>query len=210
MVAILIPIALNNYVSSQYPIDDAYTMAIKQRDAYHQKWDTDKRATMDKFFAHYPQFSNYELQEEGFSWLWYYAMQQMGDDESVEERQALYNKIKGREALSAKWAKFIPSLQLQLALNDIAQTSLSHQLRFFDATTEWHEDIRLSLYPSIFDGKTADDVDWSEFRPAYYQNKNDYNIWESILSLVILTVILLGIPIVLTRGKLHKTFNTIN
>lgn len=169
LLTILIPTVFNNYVNSKYPIDDAFSMAIKQRDAYHQKWDTDKRATMDKFYAHYPQFSHYELQEEGFSWLWYYAMQQMGDDESSEERGALYDKVESRERLSKKMAQFIPPLQLQLAMNDIANTSLSDHVDFLHATTAWHEDIRLRLYPKIFDGKTADDVDWGEFKPVYFK-----------------------------------------
>lgn len=190
---------LNNYISNKYPIDDAFAMTIKSRDAYHKKWDSDKRATMDKFYAHYPQFSSYELQEEGFSWLWYYAMQQMGDDESVEERTAFYQTIKNRENLSTRLAQFVPSLQLQLSLNDIAQTSLSHHVDFLDATTKWHERVRLGLYPKIFDGKTGDDVEWSTFGAERYSSMRESRVMKPIGFIALVTLIFIGITFFISQ-----------
>ena len=40
------------------------------------------KTTIEKFYKHYPQFSSFGYPKESFNWLWYYAMQQMGDDES--------------------------------------------------------------------------------------------------------------------------------
>ena len=65
---------------------------IKQRDGYHQKWDTNKRETLVKFYARYPQFESYGFPpEEGFNWMWYYAMQHLGDEESSEESLMMRN-----------------------------------------------------------------------------------------------------------------------
>jgi len=85
---ILLPAGINGYVSSKYPVPEALSTAIAQRDGYHTKWDTDKLATIEKFYKHYPQFKKYGYPTDGFNWLWYYAMQQMGDDESKIVRKS--------------------------------------------------------------------------------------------------------------------------
>ncbi len=72
---IILPAAVNNYVVNKYPVPEALETTVKQRKGYHEKWDLDKKSTMDRFYAHYPQFNEYTLPDKEFSWLWYYAMQ---------------------------------------------------------------------------------------------------------------------------------------
>jgi ABC-2 type transport system permease protein len=48
---ILAPAVVNNFVASAYPVPEAFSNIIKQRDSYHKKWDVDKKVTMDKFYA---------------------------------------------------------------------------------------------------------------------------------------------------------------
>jgi len=190
-----LPVLVNNYVSNKYPVDEAFSLTIKQRDEYHKKWDTDKKATMVKFYEHYPQFSHYELQEEGFSWLWYYAMQQMGDDESKTERDAMYNKIEKRERVSKQIAQFFPPLQVQLAMNDIANTSLTHQVQFLNATTNFHEDLRLGFYPKIFDNDAVSSVNWKNYKPSYFKVTNEFSIIKNLIYMVITILILVGLGV---------------
>lgn len=207
LLSILLPVVANNYINNRYPIDEAYSMAIKQRDEYHTRWDTDKQETMNMFYDHYPQFSKYELQEEGFSWLWYYAMQQLGDDNSIEERNKLYNNIKSRETLSKTLAQYIPPMQVQLSMNDIAKTSLSHHIDFLTASTDFHEDLRLQFYSKIFDNKTASSVEWDTMKPKYFQVHSKTSIIYQILSLIILTSLLVGIGIISTKVSDQKEIN---
>jgi len=199
ILVVLSPVLINKYITSKYPVEEAFAMTIKQRDEYHKRWDTDKKETMDKFYAHYPQFRNYELQEEGFSWLWYYAMQQMGDDQSVVEREAMYEKIEKREQLSQTIAKFFPPLQTQLTLNTIAETSLPHQIEFLNATTTFHEDVRLSFYPKIFEDDSPKSVNWEDQKPKYFESKISYSIGKQslpiLLTILPLIVFILGLKI---------------
>ena len=192
VLVVILPVLVSNYITNKYPVEEAFTMTIKQRDEYHKKWDTDKKETMDKFYAHYPQFSHYNLQEEGFSWLWYYAMQQMGDDESKEERDAMYLKIEKRELLSKKIAQFFPPLQMQLSMNDIANTSLTHQVNFLNATTDFHEDLRLQFYPKIFEKETSNSVNWKNYKPEFYKPDNNFNLIDNILFMVLISLFLIG------------------
>jgi len=192
VLVVFLPVVVNNYIANAYPIEDAFTMTIKQRDAYHQKWDTDKKETIEKFYHHYPQFTKYGIKEEGFSWLWYYAMQQMGDDESLQEREAMYEKIQKRARLSAKIAKFFPPLQMQLSMNAIAQTSLTHHIDFLKATSAFHEDLRLQFYPKIFEEKQVNSVHWEDYKPEFFSPQNNLIFFENTFYMLLITLFLIG------------------
>lgn len=195
---ILLPAGINAYVSSKHPVPEALSTAIAQRDGYHVKWDTDKLATIEKFYQHYPQFKKYGYPTDGFNWLWYYAMQQMGDDDSKKERNALDEKIKLREQTSKQIASIVPNMYMQLIFNQLAGTSLGQHMDYLHETEKFHEKLRLFFYPKIFEGKQADTVEWNQFPPEYYQVKSDKSILKNMIPLLIasLLMILLSVPMV--------------
>lgn len=186
--AILLPASINNYVANQYPIPESLSTMVKQRNGYHEKWDVDRKVTMRKFYSHYPQFEKYGVPEETFSWLWYYAMQQMGDDESLQQSKEMRDKILLREEVSRSFGLVIPTMHVQLLFNDIAKTSLRDHLRFLDRTNEFHERMRLYFYPKIFESKAVKNEDWSQFKPEYFSTSDDINWSVLILPLLISTV----------------------
>ena len=195
LLVVFLPVVINNYIIDKYPLEEAFTMTIKQRDAYHKKWDTDKKETLNKFYQHYPQFAKYGVKEHGFSWLWYYAMQQMGDDESKREREAMYEKIKNRAALSRKIAYFLPPLQTHLVMNDLAKTTLNHHVKFLKATTKFHENIRLEFYPKIFEGQTTNSINWKKYKPEFFKPKNRFSLKEETFSMVLMSLILVVVGV---------------
>jgi ABC-2 type transport system permease protein len=199
VLVVFLPVLVNNYITNKYSVEEAFTMTIKQRDEYHKKWDTDKKATMDKFYQHYPQFKHYKLQEKGFSWMWYYAMQQMGDDESRIERDLMNEKIRKREQLGKTIAQFFPPLQVQLSMNSIAKTSLSDQMNFLNATTDFHEKLRLNFYPQIFENVGADTVNWDQYKPEYFKNIEVTNIFKTSAPILIITLLLFGMSFLIGK-----------
>jgi ABC-2 type transport system permease protein len=83
MLTIIIPASVNATVAAIYPVPEAFKTTLDSREAYHSKWDKAKEPTIEKFYQHYPQFRKYKHpQGHDYSWLWYYAAQQMADDES--------------------------------------------------------------------------------------------------------------------------------
>ncbi|MEL7146960.1 MAG: DUF3526 domain-containing protein [Bacteroidota bacterium] len=192
MLVIMLPALINNYVTNQYPVPEAFTTMIKQRDGYHKKWDTGKRETMVAFYQDYPQFKHFGFPpEEGFNWTWYYAMQHLGDVESRSESQAMQDKIRQREAMSRTFARFIPSMHMQLSLSDLAGTGLLQHMDFLSYTNEFHERIRLHFYPKIFANELPETIDWSQFLPEYkrFNGKAD---WLSALMPLLLAILLLA------------------
>ena len=192
---ILLPAGINAYVSHKYPVPEALSVAIAQRDGYHVKWDTDKRKTIEKFYQHYPQFKKYGYPTDGFNWLWYYAMQQMGDDDSKEQQEALNTKINQREQTSRQIATLLPNMHLQLIFNQLAGTSMSQQLDYLTATDAFHEKLRLFFYPKIFENKQADSINWKKFSPEYYKSQTSLESLHVLAPLLIASFLLILIAV---------------
>jgi ABC-2 type transport system permease protein len=188
---IILPALINTYIVNKYPIPEALELTVKQRNAYHEKWDMDKQETLDKFYTHYPQFKNYLLPDKEFSWLWYYAMQQMGDDESAKESGALESKLEQRNQSSQQIAQFIPTLHAQMQLNEIARADLGNQLLFLKETKQFHEKLRLHFYPKIFDDEAVNKQKWDNFKVETFSDKSKINLKKTFLPLVIFNFILL-------------------
>lgn len=201
---ILIPAMINNHINTKYPLPEAMATMLEQRDGYHQKWDTNKRESMEKFYADYPQFKHFGYpDEEGFDWAWYYAIQHLGDVESREESKAMQQKIRARQAKSAQWSMIIPSLYTQLIFNTLAETGMTNYMNFLKATSNFHEDIRLYFYPIIFSKTgTVDQVDWSRFKPSFYQEKTQGYQWISMLAPLIIGTVFFALLAVFFVRKL--------
>ncbi|PTB92040.1 ABC transporter permease, partial [Marivirga lumbricoides] len=151
VLTIILPSIVNNLVTVNYPVPEALTTMIKQRDGYHEKWDTDKRATLEKFYSSYPQLEKFGYPtDDGFNWHWYYAMQHLGDEESRVESASMENKMIERASVSSSWAQFIPSMHTQMSFNEIAGTNLQNHMSFLKEISRFHEETRLYFYPKLF------------------------------------------------------------
>ncbi|MBT31741.1 MAG: ABC transporter permease [Thalassobius sp.] len=196
VLVILLPAGLNNYMTNKYPVPEALSTIIKQRDGYHEKWDMEKRPTMERFYADYPQFKKYGFPKEGFTWLWYYAMQQMGDDEAKEDSDAMKSKILQREKTSQLIGWLIPTIHTQLTFNNIAGTSLGDHMNFLDATNQFHEKMRLYFYPKIFEKQDVQAENWNQFKPEYVAKKKEADWLNGLLPVVLITLLISAISMI--------------
>jgi ABC-2 type transport system permease protein len=181
---IILPASINNYLVNKYPTPEALETTLKQRKGYHEKWDMDKQATVDKFYKHYPQYSKFKMPEGDFNWLWYYAMQQMGDDESMKQSTELREKLQKRNEISANIAQFIPTIHLQIQLNELAKSGLQNQLLFLDEMNKFHERNRLYFYPKIFSESPVNAENWDKFKVQTFKDKSTINYPKIFLPLL--------------------------
>lgn len=191
LLAILLPAAVNNFVSGRYPVPEALSTLIKQRDGYHKQWDMDRKGTMERFYSHYPQFRHYGVPQGEFSYAWYYAMQQMGDDESREESRAMHEKIMMREKISRKLAMVNPAMHTQMVFNDLAGTGLQDHLDFLEQTAAFHEKMRLYFYPRIFGNAPVAGEEWDSFQPEYGTSQKTIPWVTSMLPMGLATMVLI-------------------
>ncbi|RYD83232.1 MAG: DUF3526 domain-containing protein [Sphingobacteriales bacterium] len=187
---LLIPAVINNYISSRYTVPEAYSTMVKQRDGYHTKWDKNKDSTMQAFFAYYPEYKNYVWERPGFNYLWYYAMQQLGDNEAAPESKAMQQKLLQRQHASTRAGLFFPSVHTQLQLTSIAGTSLQHHLQYMDGTTTFHESVKKYFYGKIFSGEKVGNENWEQHVPQYFKPATSF-LWPTAFLPLLIPIILL-------------------
>lgn len=201
---VIAPAGVNNYIVARYPVPEALATTLKQRKGYHEKWDMDKTATVEKFYAHYPQFRTVATAPMTFDWRWYYAMQQLGDDESARESGELRAKVGQREATSRAIALFIPTLYTQLNLNELARSGLGNQLRFLDETTRFHERIRLYFYLKIFQNAPVKAEKWADFPIETFRDMTPVNYAAMLAPLLLFIGLFAGLGIVNLNRNIHQ------
>lgn len=184
------PAVINNYLINRYPTPEALETAVEQRQGYHEKWDMEQSVTMNKFYRHYPQFAGYGIPGQEFSWLWYYAMQQMGDDDAKATSDQLKLKLWGREQAGARMAWFIPSLHAQWQLNALAQSGLGNYLQFLDSTGSFHEHKRLSYYPKIFNNRPVAEENWEAVKVTSFTAPQSIGWFRLLLPQVLIALLL--------------------
>ena len=205
---IISPAMLNVWLTKKFPVPEALETVVAQREGYHEKWDMDKNITMERFFKHYPQFRKYPFPADlEFSWYWYYAMQQMGDDEAAGSAERLSEKLTQRQNFTTLTALFLPGIQTQLKLNELANVDLQNHLEFLKALRTYHEKIRLQFYPHIFnDGKTTD-IEWKKFKLESYRNQSGKQSLYNLFSMTVLSLLFLLLAMYNFRRKVANNFS---
>ncbi|MEH3114536.1 DUF3526 domain-containing protein [Pedobacter terrae] len=196
LICIVIPASFNLLLTRKYPIPEALQNVINQREGYLEKWDMAKDVTMKPFFKHYPELKKYPFPEKKtFSWYWYYAMQQMGDDQALLSRLAIEKKLASRQYFTNIVAFFFPTIQTQLGVNKIAGSDLDTHLEFQQAVRKYHEQIRLHFYPAIFLNQPVDDTDIRDYKLEKFNRQQFPAIWINMLSVSLITIIIIGATI---------------
>ncbi|WP_461141763.1 DUF3526 domain-containing protein [Spirosoma pomorum] len=190
---VLLPTLLNTYIVARYPTPEALETTLTARKGYHEKWDTDKQQTMQAFFAHYPQFRSIPPPTLAFDWPWYYAMQQLGDDDAAKSANTLRQKVARRELVSRQLARFIPPLHTQLQLNELAGSGLGNQLRFQEATGRFHEGLRLHFYRAMFTDTPVRAENWNRFDVKTFHDNTPTNALTGLLPLLAFITLFAGL-----------------
>lgn len=144
---------------------------------------------MKPFFKHYPQLKKYPFPaDKSFSWFWYYGMQQMGDDQALKSRLAVADKLTARQDFTNVAALFFPTIQMQLAVNELAGSDLSTHLDFQQAVRKYHEEIRLHFYPAIFQEQDIASTNIKTVGLKAFTMGKIYN-WSRLLPILIWTLV---------------------
>lgn len=150
VLVVLVPGLLNVYVGAARPVPQGIELTVKQREEIHGGWDQPKTATMNRFFALYPQFRDTTTIQERFVWRWYYAFQHLGDH-SVQPLAAAYAQgMQQRYELVNRLNWLSPAINAQTSFNALAGTDLPTHLAFQQSATRYHDALRAFYYPYLF------------------------------------------------------------
>ncbi|MEM9820214.1 MAG: DUF3526 domain-containing protein [Bacteroidota bacterium] len=183
---LVVPASVSALVVNLYPVPEAYSTIVESRDGYHSKWDQPKAPTIKKFKAHYPQFIKYEHPvDQSFSWFWYFAMQQMGDDEAAQANRAMKNKLQQRDRFSRNIGYVFPTMHTQFSLNTLSRSDMANYLDFITQLEAFHEAKRLHFYPQIFENTPIADENWDAFGLEYFKEDSAADGLRSLSPLVL-------------------------
>ena len=192
MLTVVGPAISTAFINYSLPVSEAFQTVVDGRDGYHKKWDLPKLFSLQKFYKHYPQFAKYKVPEGDFNWQSYYAMQQMGDDESAIASGKLQQKLRQRETLSGTLGMLFPSIHTSLTMNDLSKSGLKNQLNFGDELVKFHERKRLYFYPKIFSESPVLSENWKTFTLEYYSEKIEVDWVKLLLPIILISALCLG------------------
>ena len=189
LLTMIIPAGIHEIQIRIYPIPEAYNTILKNREGYHTQWDKPKEPTIAKFHQEYPQFASFSHPEgKDFGWLWYFAMQEMGDLEAAKDAKGLQNKLKDRTDFTGIIGLFVPTIHTQHHLNAISLSGLENQLSYLKALEDFHEEKRLYFYPKIFNSSPILDEKWDSFIPEKFEDQISIKWSKSILPLLLISL----------------------
>lgn len=144
---------------------------------------------MKQFYAEYPEYQNYQWRGPGFNWLWYYAMQHLGDVDARADRDSMTATLRKRIQASKTISYVVPTVFIQHSNNDLAQTGLGNHIDFLDSTTVFHARLRHYFYPKIFSSSPVGEVPWDKFTPAFCQLRQRISFGSIYYFLVIIALL---------------------
>lgn len=148
--ALLLPLLGRLAILSATPLPEPAEILMLQREVVNGAWDKPKSATMDPFVASYPEWRDYASIDVPFEWKWYYAFQQVGDEQAAPLAARYRQGIEARER-AAWWLGLLsPPLLLNKALTCLARTDLAAALHYEDRVRAFHADMRRFYYPLLF------------------------------------------------------------
>lgn len=197
----IIPMTGNIIIQKIYPANEGLKAQIEQREGYHNKWDEAKAPTMQKFYQIYPQFSSYKVDENvRSSYLWYYAMQHLGDVESAVSSTDYHKKMQNRNDASVYLGYLFPNLHTQLVQSTLAKTGMENQLNYAEGLKNFHEKQRLFFYPYIFSEQSADQIDWKKQTVQTFSDPDK----ENMLQIFLPYFIFIALFIILSQKKFKQ------
>lgn len=191
---LLAPALLSSIVSTAFPVSESMETSVRQREGYHEKWDKPKSETMQRFYRKYPEFAAVPIPEDKFSWGWYYAMQQMGDEDAAAASESYREKLERRNRFTRRAAWFLPTVAAQMRFSEIAATDLESHLGYLDSVRNFHERVRTHFYPYIFSDAKVADVDLRRAPQHGFDNEKAVNLSASqIFTVLFAALIFIGL-----------------
>ncbi len=189
--ALLAPALLSTLLATILPVSESMETTVENREGYHEKWDKPKAETMEKFYQKYPEYRSFPIPEDKFSWGWYYAMQNAGDDDSADSSQKFAEKLAKRQSVTETISWFVPTVNAQLEFNAIAQTDIETHLKYLASVRNYHEKIRTAFYPAIFRNDKVSEADLKKIPVNEFKDEETQNqLPKGILAILVWTIIL--------------------
>jgi len=166
VLAVITPAAIKAGVNVAVPIPDGGDILLTQREAVNDAWDLPKQATFEPFVKRHPELADYAKIDTPFEWKWYYAFQQVGDQNAESLSHAYLDGRIKRDAITSSLALLSPPVLTERLLQKQAQTDVAASIAYEESVRAYHADLRSWYYPKLFKD-TEFDTELLSLRPQY-------------------------------------------
>jgi len=156
LLAIIIPAGGRYAIEKTITIPSDADILLHQRETVNDAWDLPKESTMNAFVSRHPELSDHAIVEETFEWKWYYAFQQVGDQETESLSHAYRTGRIKRDYFADLVALLVPPALLERALQKLAETDMLAALAYEDRVRDFHAELRSFYYPKLFPDQPFD------------------------------------------------------
>lgn len=154
--SLVVPAAARMAIDRALPIPSGADILMSQREAVNDAWDLPKEVTMTAFVERHPQWAAYTAVERPFAWKWYYAFQQVGDQQAGALSAAYAEGRLERDRLAGRLAFIAPPALLQRSLQSLAHTDVRSSLAYEARVRAFHAALRQFYYPRLFRDEAFD------------------------------------------------------
>jgi ABC-2 type transport system permease protein len=151
LLTLVLPTLAHTALQRALPAAQGVELALAQREFVHGAWDQPREQTMARFFASHPQWQGTAPLPAGFHWKWYFAFQQLGDEDVAQDVRAWRAALQARQRWTERLGWLLPGVGVQTALHRQAATDLAAQLDYQDAVADFHAQLRGFFYPHLFE-----------------------------------------------------------
>jgi len=147
----VVPVSGKFAVEQLVKVPNGGEILLTQRETVNDAWDLPKQSTMIPFVESHPQWRDDATVNRPFEWKWYFAFQQVGDQQAEPLSTALYQGIADRH----KWMGWVsvlsPPLLTKRWLTNTADTDIAQHLRYIACVRDFHAKLRHFHYPMLFE-----------------------------------------------------------
>lgn len=150
VLVLVIPTLAHVLINRAIPVDQGAEIALAQREAVNRAWDIPREATMNRFYANHPRWSDSPPLGPDFHYKWYLAFHQNGDESVADKVRAYREGLERRDGTARDLGWVLPSVGVQAALTRLARTDLTAQLAYRDRIRAFHRQLREFYYDYLF------------------------------------------------------------
>lgn len=154
--AVVVPAVGRVSIDGLVNLPDSADLLLTQREVVNQAWDLPKEDTMTAFVERHPEWSEYTNITQPFEWKWYFAFQQVGDQEAESLSKAYRQGRIRRDHLSQYVALLSPPALMERSLQKLARTDIPASISYELEVRQFHAALRAYFYPKLFKDEPFD------------------------------------------------------
>lgn len=152
VLTLIAPAGANLAINAATPVPQGAALVRENREAVHDAWDTDRNPTLARFYRTHPEWAGSPPVGIAFDWKWYFAFQQLGDEQVADTSRDYRNSVAERERRAGLASLLLPPIALQRALHRLANSDITAQLAYQERVRAFHKRLRSFYYPYLFKG----------------------------------------------------------